>query len=407
MAEKTYRRGLILLAAAITGGITGMIYMWSIFNKPLIEANGWTASEVSLAYSLYLLMVCIFGFFNGAIQKRITKPNVIVAIAGAVFGIGWILTGFATSLPMLYFSFSFLVGASNGFIYNTAVSSATKWYPDKRGWANGICIGCMGLAPLIGAPMGNFFIETFGGANAFKICGVIWLGLYLIFAWFLKTPEPGWKPEGWNPPAEQAAATGRNYGAIDMVKTPLYWVLVLLFITAAVSGMLMTGHASGIGQQLAGMTAAEGALMVAILAVANFTGRFGFGALSDKIGRYNTLALIIGINAIVMLFVFANAHTFVTFIIVLCIVGACFGGVMSIVPSTVGDAFGSQNFSQNYSLVYPGYTVASFIGPMVAAWCLDTAGNYDLSFTVAGSFAIAGVILALVAKVLAKRLADK
>ncbi len=58
-----------------------------------------------------------------------------------------------------------------------------------------------------------------------------------------------------------------------------------------------------------------------------------------------------------MLFCIHAATTFVTFLVAVAAVGACFGGTMSIVPAIVGDAFGSVNFGQNYSFVYPGYTV--------------------------------------------------
>lgn len=402
MAEKTYRRGLILASAAVTGGVTGSIYMWSIFNKPLIAAYGWTPSEVSLAYSLFLLMVCLAGFVAGNLQKKV-KPSMLVLIAGIGFSLGWFLTGFATTIPMLYLTFSVIGGISDGFIYNTAVSTATKWFPDKRGFANGICIGCMGLAPLIFAPLGNTLIEAFGAAGSFKICGAIFLVCYLIFAWFIKAPEPGWKPEGWTPTESQAKASAKSATTSQMLKSPLFWTLWLTFAAAASSGMMMTGHASGIGQQLAHLDAAQGALMVGILAVANFFGRFGFGSLSDKIGRYNTLFIILAITALDMLFGFAQASDFVSFMVVLCIVGLCFGGVMAIMPALCADSYGSENFGMNYAALYSGYTVASFIGPMLAANVLQSTGAYNLAFTVAGILSAVGLVLVFIAKKLATK----
>ena len=116
---------------------------------------------------------------------------------------------------------------------------------------------------------------------------------------------------------------------------------------------MITAHASNIGQELAGLTASEGAVMVAALALGSCLGRFGFGALSDSIGRYKALALSLAANAVVMLFCIHAATTFVTFLVAVAAVGACFGGTMSIVPAIVGDAFGSVNFGQNYSFVYP------------------------------------------------------
>ena len=143
--------------------------------------------------------------------------------------------------------------------------------------------------------------------------------------------------------------------------------------------------------------------MVAALALGSCLGRFGFGALSDSIGRYKALVLSLAANAVVMLFCIHAATTFVTFLVAVAAVGACFGGTMSIVPAIVGDAFGSVNFGQNYSFVYPGYTVASFIGPTAAASAFEAMGSYAPAFTMA----LVGVVLVVVCSRLQKRLLER
>ena len=402
MNEKKTRRGMILASAAITGGVTGSIYMWSIFKIPLMEANGWTSNEVTLAYSLFILAVCVFGFAAGPLQRKV-KPNIIVLIAGIGFGLGWFLTSYAKTTTQLYIFFSLIAGASDGFIYNTAVSTATKWFPDKKGFANGICIGCMGLAPLIFAPMGNFFIEKFGAWTSFRVCGVIFMVCYLVFAWFIKSPEDGWKPEGWTPTPQQVSKQGRDLNAGSMLKTPSFWILWVLFAVAASSGMMMTGHASGIGQQLASLTAAQASVQVGILALANFVGRFGFGSISDRLGRYNTLLILLVVTAIDMIFFFSKSTSFVSFTIALSVVGACFGGVMTILPSLCSDNFGSKNFGLNYAFLYSGYTCASFIGPMLASNVVQSTGVYDKAFVIAGALSAVGIVLVLAAKAVQKK----
>ena len=194
---------------------------------------------------------------------------------------------------------------------------------------------------------------------------------------------------------------------MQMFKQPLFYVLFILLMLSSTSGLMVTGHASNIGQELAHLTAAEGAIMVSVMAFGSFLGRFAFGALSDVIGRYNTLIIALAINAVVMLLILSQATTFVSFLIAVSVVGACFGATMSIVPAIVGDAFGSANFGQNYSFVYPGYTVASFIGPMVAASAVETMGTYVPSFAVAGVLSLLGIMLAFAGKTLAYKLENK
>ena len=399
---KTRNRGLILAAAAITGSCSGAIYMWSIFNTPLIDAYGWTPSEVALPYSLFLLMECLTGFAAGKLQEKV-KPQYLVLISGIGFALGWFLSGYATTLPMLYLAFGLIAGGSDGIFYNTTVATAVRWFPDKRGFANGICVSGMGLAPLIYAPLGNFLIESYGISVSFKICGLIFLCLFAAFSLFIDAPEPGWEPEGWVPTEAQKTFNRNDMSTGQMLRQPLFWIVWFSFAMAATSGLMMMGHASSIGQQLAQLTATQGALMVGIVAVASCFGRLILGWLSDRIGRYNMLLIILVVTAADMLFFFSRATDFTLFMVALCIIGFFFGGVMVIMPALCADLFGPRNLGMNYAALYSGYTLASFIGPMLAATVVEHTGTYGLAFTVAGLLSIVGLAFVLIAKRLPPR----
>ncbi len=448
--QKMPPRGLILAAGALTATGTGCIYMWSIFNKPLMDAFGFTTSEVSMAYSLFLLATCFAGWLAGWLQRRV-ESRFIVLGGGIIFGIGWFGSGFADNLAMLYIFFGGFAGAGNGFLYNTIVSVVTKWYPDKRGLANGVCIGAIGLGPVVFSLGGNYLIETFDVQMAFRIVGLIWMAVYLIFSWILYVPPSGWMPSNASSPvqeagqsfsaeaptSENAPSSTKNTGGVyepeatsktaarkeemhleepapevnmqasQMVKQPLFYFLFLTLMVASTSGLMVTGHASNIGQELAHLTASEGAIMVSVMAFGSFLGRFGFGFLSDFIGRYNALIIALALNTLVMFFFLGQATTFISFLVAISLVGACFGGALSVIPAMVGDAFGSADFGQNYSLVYPGYTVAAFVGPMAASYAIEAAGTYVLSFSVAGTISAVGIVVVFIAKKLAARLKEQ
>lgn len=408
--KKTPPREIILIAGAFTALGTGAIYMWSIFNKPLMTTFGFTASEVSMVYSLFLLATCFSSMLAGWLQRH-TQPRFIVLGAGVLFGLGWFCSGFADSLPLLYLFYSGFAGAGNGLLYNTIVAVVMKWFPDKRGLANGVCIGAIGVGPAVFAPAGNLLIETFDVQTAFHIVGIVWLVVYLVFSWVLYVPPAGWAPkgvaEGRDEAGKKSAVREVNFTSMQMFKQPLFYLLFAIFMVSSISGLMITGHASNIGQELAHLSASEGAIMVSVLALGSFLGRLIFGFVSDIIGRYNTLVIALAINAIVMLLFLGQATTFVTFLLAVSLVGACFGATMTVLPAIVGDAFGSGNFGQNYSFVYPGYTVASFVGPMLAASAVETMGTYAPSFIVAGVFSLAGIALVLFAKAMAYRLEEK
>ena len=327
-----------------------------------------------------------------------------MTVAGIGFGLGWFLTGFASTIPVLYITFGLLVGVCDGICYNLALAIATRWYPDKRGFANGVALAIMAIYPLFTAPMGNMIIENFNVSIAFNIVGVFCIVGFIVLSRFLKMPAADFKPEGWTPPAESDTKRVKNYTSGQMLKTPFFWTLLLFFGTVACTGCVMLSTVSLVGQVQAGMDAAMGALMVGIFAIANGTGRLGLGAISDKFGRFQTMFVAVAVTAVIHLFLFANATSTAIFIAEACVLGICFGGIMAIMPSVCADAYGPGNAGQNYGFMFIGYTMASFIGPVISANALATTGSYSSAFPILGMLCIVGLVLLALAWMFYKKL---
>ena len=51
------------------------------------------------------------------------------------------------------------------------------------------------------------------------------------------------------------------------------------------------------------------------------------------------------------------------------------------------------NAGQNYGFMFIGYTLASFIGPVVSANALATTGSYSSAFPFLGALCIVGLVL--------------
>ncbi|MFR6331119.1 MAG: hypothetical protein ACLUOI_21470, partial [Eisenbergiella sp.] len=109
-------------------------------------------------------------------------------------------------------------------------------------------------------------------------------------------PE-GWMPEGWKPSAEQAKVLKtRDYSLGQMCKTPVFWVLLLMFIFANAAGTMMVSFTSPIAQRQVGQTAMTAALCVSIMTLSNMCGRIGFGFIYDVLKGWNSLILLMIIN---------------------------------------------------------------------------------------------------------------
>ena len=331
----------------------------------------------------------------GYLQKRV-RSFLLVLIGGLAIASAWFFTSFVTSVTILYLVFSLIGGSGDGIVYNTAVAAAVKWFPDRKGFANGICIGAAGLSPIIFAPLGNYLIESLGVAISFRIVGLIFFVCFVAVSWFVRTPDDDWVP----PKHEESnvVCCTHEMDTRGMLRQPLFYAMWLMFTIACTSGMMMIGHASTIGEQMAGLTSAQGALQVGVLALANFAGRFGFGSLSDRIGRFNALIIALILTAVDMLVLALFIHDFVSFSIVLAVAGLGFGGTMTIMPSLCGDAFGTKHFGLNYAILFSGYSCAAFVGPLLAATVVQNTGSYAQAFVIAGVLVLAGLLVWVWAK---------
>jgi len=256
----------------------------------------------------------------------------------------------------------------------------------------------MGLASLIFAPLGNFLIANLDVRAAVRVLGLLMTGVFLVISWFIAIPEEGWKPAGMTAAKTAAAASSRDLHWKALLKTPAFYTMWLMTLCAVTAGSMMTGQASAIAQHMAGITAAQASTLVAIMAVANFSGRLAFASLSDKFGRYQVLFALLCVSGLDMLLLFPKADNYLLFMAALCIAAACYGGTMATLPSLVSDAFGARYFSTNYACIYTGFTCASFVGPMAASNVLQNTGSYQRAFLIAGVLALVGIVLSVLTR---------
>ncbi len=77
----------------------------------------------------------------------------------------------------------------------------------------------------------------------------------------------------------------------EMIKTPQFYLLWLIFCFGSLAGLMVIGQLSSIVYDQSGLTL--GFILVAILAVFNAGGRIIAGALFDKLGRTYSLVIIL------------------------------------------------------------------------------------------------------------------
>ena len=90
---------------------TSATAFFSLFALPLTGQFGWSSSEFSMAYTIYMFVYCAMGFVGGLLAEKL-QPRVAIYLGLLFFSAGWFLTGFASSIPQLYLFYGCLLYTS-------------------------------------------------------------------------------------------------------------------------------------------------------------------------------------------------------------------------------------------------------------------------------------------------------
>jgi len=413
MAESVGNRWRFVGAALVMQLCLGVLYSWSVFRVPLETLYGWSR-ETSIApyrYSLlfFTIAMIIAGFWQ---DKR--GPRLVGSVGGVFIGIGCVLSAFIGDTPAgLLVAYGVIGGLGLGFAYVTPIATCVKWFPDKRGMIVGLAVMGFGAGSLIFAPL----LEVLIGSDpsqyattiprAFLFLAAVNVIFVIGAAQVYRVPPPGWKPEGWNPPAATAGgSTKQDYTPVEMLGTWQFYVLWLVYALGTAVGLVAIGQASPIIKDLA----AEGALLsggvaLGLMSLFNGLGRLSWGSLSGQIGRKPTVVTMYSVSIVACLFLLRTASGFWPVLIGLFMVGFSFGGYLSLLPSLTADYFGTKNVGANYGIIFSAYGLAGYFVPDYFEAIKDqalaadnVAGGYNEVYLTLAVGAALGLLLTLIVR---------
>jgi MFS transporter, OFA family, oxalate/formate antiporter len=374
---------IVILAAATGINLTlGVLYSWSIISKDLVLVLGWSNSAASLPYTVAIIVFAIALLVAGRLQDKMGPKRFV--IAGVILvGLGLIASSFSTSPAMMMISYGVLVGTGIGFGYSCVTPAVMKWWhQDKKGLVTGIVVGGFGVASVYVAPVTTMLLQNYGLEVTFRLLGVFVLFAGLPLSMLITNPPEGYTPaaplQKKNAPRKLTAAAC-DYEWKEMLKTPQFYLLWVMFALASSAGLMIIGSISIIAKQQAAFEA--GFLLVVLLAIFNAAGRIFGGMLSDKIGRIRTLQLMIILQGLNML-AFAFYTSPFTIAIGTAAAGVAYGSLLSLFPSITSDYYGMKNFGLNYGILYTAWGISGAIGPVIASAVADATGTFVMAYMI-------------------------
>src|SRR6266542_281421 len=296
----------------------GSLYAWSVFVAPLEKEFGWKRAATSSVFGWAVVVFAISFILAGRLQDKL-GPFKISMVGCILLTIGFLLSARTTSLPYLIFTFGILVGIGNGFGYATPIPVLSKWFPDKRGLAVGLAVAGYGGGSAILAFVVPPMLKSVGWRGTFLWLGIGYFVATIIGAFLLKNPPVGWKPAGWVPAtASKSTATTRDYTPTEMVRTKQFPLMWIAYCLGASAGLMTISQLVPYAKSV-GLPATAATLTLLIAAIGNASGRIFSGALSDKIGRLQTLRLMILASAILMAITATLSSLAFVFVAIFCI----------------------------------------------------------------------------------------
>lgn len=393
-------RWVIAVAAVIMQICLGAVYGWSVFVKPLIAAENWKLTDVSLNFTLAILFLGVGTVIGGLWLDRV-GPRIVASVAGILYGIGYLVASFAAahhSLPQLYVGYGVITGIGMGMGYICPVATLVKWFPDMRGLMTGVAVCGYGFGALIMSPFAAWEIANHGIPATFTTLGVVYLIVVVMAAQFYANPPEGWRPAGWEPRTAVAkAASAVDFTVSEAMGTWQFYLLFLLLFLNVSAGIMIISQASPMAQQLAGMTVLQAAGMVGVISICNGLGRVLWAFVSDFLGRARVYFLLYLIQMGIF-FALPHIKDVTLFTAAFAIIGLCYGGGFGTMPSFTADFFGAKYMGGIYGWILLAWGLAAIPSPIMIARVRQNTGSYGPAITVIAFVMLVSLILPLIAR---------
>ena len=372
-----------VIACLITMLCVGIEYMWSVFQKPVIQYYGWADTAVTMVSSVMLFMFVV-GIFTGGLIIDRKGPRLIVTIGGILFFSGLMLTSLLGDIMtetkpwMIYITYGVLAGCGVGFAYSGTINCVQRWLPHRRGFATGICVCAFGLSIVIFTPVAKALLNN-GVPFTFRMFAIILGVIVFVMSFFFKTPPTGYAERR----GVKVVQDSGSHSIGEAVRDPRFWFMCSALFFGTAANMIINPRVMTLAY-LRDIPDWQATFTVQLVGISSALSRLILPTLSDKISRSKTIfVMTIVMMAASFLMTFAGG---VLYSIAIFFIVFAYSGPAGIYPAMSGDAFGMKNMSSIFGLAFlciglSSITFGTWL-PRVLNPDAAVTGDYKLIFIV-------------------------
>ena len=358
-AIKTPNRTGILVRALIVLAMCGIVNSAAVFVSPMAKHFGWTTEAIAGVATYMAFMQTPGHILSGWLLGKIGAKKTLI--------LGCILLGLA-------------------FLLSGMVPSGSPWM---------LCMAFNGGSATFLAPLIVKLIGSIGIIVTLYIVGGAIIVIGICAAIGLKSAPVGYAPAGWKAKADDPKLAATQLESLtpgQAFRTRGYWHLFLGYGLFPTMYIICYPRFSVLISD-AGYSLNAATIGVSIYSICNVIGRFGMGALIDKLG-YRKVYTICGICSIASSVCLMFAHSLAMFYIAYVLLAVGFGATNCCHPVAVQETYGSKYAGGIFGICMLGYMIiCTFISPKISSALVKATGG---SYTASMIYAIIACIIAVV-----------
>ncbi|MFC1867765.1 MFS transporter [Thermodesulfobacteriota bacterium] len=375
---------------------------FGIFYLPVMNEFGWSRADTVLAYSIGSIVISLMGIVFGWLTDKL-GPRLVVTVFGSFLGIAYLLLSHVGSLLQFFIYFALIAPTGLSVTTTPIMSTIARWFKGKRGLMMGIVQSGVGIGGFIFPPLAGWIILNYNWRVAYATVGIIALAGIIFSGLFLRR-----EPEGlsYTQEMEKASANaeapkkqskqfqGEGLSLWESLNTRQFWMIAGLYFIFGFCRNTILAHTAAHVQDV-GYSITDGAHVIVIIFTSSMVGRLVLGYLADIFGNkpafiMSSIATTTGLILILMtrhlwgFYVFAFAF------------GFGWGAQAVLRFSITSEVFGLISLGLVMGVLTIAEAVAAAFGSYFAGYMFDSAGSYNVAFSLGLGLSIAGIILTLV-----------
>ena len=367
MTRDRYGWVVVLCAFGLMFTGFGIAYSFAAFFQAFQAEFGAPRAHVSLVFSLCALLWFSTGVPGGMLADRFGPRG--VCLAGVVCLVaGPALAAQASSVEILYLTYSIGVGVGIGLSYVPSIGAVQRWFTTNRALATGIAVSGIGAGNLAFPPLAAWWIDVFGWRGAYLALAGVTLVLALPAAIAVESRH-------MRPGVTQGGAPLAGFTVGAALRSQQFWLLYVVAFLICVGFFVPMVHLAPYAHDR-GYSAAQGVTLVSLLGLGSLLGRFAVAGIADRLGHMRSLVgLAAGLGLMFLLWWAAESYWALAVFAVL--FGSLYGGYVALAPTLCMDLFGARNVTGIIGCLYTAAGFGTLIGPTAAGAAFDAYGSYD------------------------------